>query len=276
MENKLKDIIANKNGLVFNGNLWEYLSPDFKAHLTNYLKIFEQHRSELGLIPSCKNDWLDLPFGNFAKDSSWKYRRQSLSVVQKLLKNQSFDCVLEIGSWNGWLTKHLAQKTKTIIACDYFVCPFDGIGNLQELSKNIIPLQLNVEKIYKSFKPQSFDLIVLNHNLSFMNNPTAFINDLKPLLTSNGMILSIGTSFVKTPERIIKANLDYANSFFQKYNTDLYIQPVKGFMTYDDKQILKNLKFSVKSYKCKLLQNIYSYFSSYASYYCYLIFKNNA
>lgn len=109
-----------------------------------------------------------------------------------------------------------------------------------------------------------------------MNNPSTFINDLKPLLTPTGMILSIGTSFVKNPERKIKANLDYANSFFQKYNMDLYIQPVKGYMTHDDKQILKNLKFAVKPYKYKILQNIYSYFNSYASYYCYLIFKNNA
>lgn len=109
-----------------------------------------------------------------------------------------------------------------------------------------------------------------------MNNPSTFINDLKPLLTPTGMILSIGTSFIKNPERKIKANLDYANSFFQKYNMDLYIQPVKGYMTHDDKQILKNLKFAVKPYKYKILQNIYSYFNPYASYYCYLIFKNNA
>ncbi|CAM3739495.1 methyltransferase domain-containing protein [Flavobacterium gelidilacus] len=275
MQFNISNIIVSEKNLNYNGKYWESLSSEFKLHLEEYLKKFEKHRLEIGLIPTSKEDWQALPFGNFAKDSSWKWRRDSLSIIKKQIKNKTFNCTLEIGPWNGWLSKYLAKKSNTVIACDYFVCPNDGIGNINELAENIIPIQCDIEQIYTSFKPNSFDFIVLNHNLSFMKNPTDYINQLKPLLTSRGIIISIGTTFFKNPENKIKSNQESATNYFKKHNLDLFIQPVKGYLDFNDKIKLQHLKFIIKPYSSKLLQNIYSFFNVKSPYYCYLIYKNN-
>ncbi len=273
MQDKLNDIVQFPNRLQNQGSYWQYLAPEFAVYLQNYLAVFESHRKEMGLIPS-EEDWKPLPFGAFAQTSDWKWRRQSLSIVENLTQNKNFDCTLEIGSWNGWLTKHLAQKSKTVIAADYFVCPFDGIGNLQHLAENIIAVQSNLEEIKTDLKPQSFDLIVLNHHLAYMNNPVDYIQHLIQLLKPNGIIISLGNTFFKNPEKKVRANAAFAQQFYSKYGMDLYIQPVKGYMDFEDLNALKNSAFQIKPYPAKLLQNIYSKWNASAPFYSYLIYQH--
>ncbi len=272
MQDKLNDIVTFPNRLQNQGSYWQYLAPDFSVYLQNYLAVFESYRKEIGLIPAAE-DWKQLPFGPFSQNSDWKWRRQSLSIIQNLTRNKNFDSTLEIGSWNGWLTKHLAQKSKTVIAADYFICPFDGIGNIQNFAENIVAVQCNLEQIQIDFKPESFDLIVLNHHLAYMNNPVDYIQQLIQLLKPNGMIISLGNTFFKNPERKIKANAAFAEQFHVKYGMDLYIQPVKGYMDFDDQNALKNYSFQIKAYPAKLLQNIYSKWNISAPFYTYLIYQ---
>ena len=270
---KLNDIVQFPNRLQNQGDYWQYLTSEFGIYLHNYLSVFEQHRQNTGLIPSEK-DWKQLPFGAFAQTSDWKWRRQSLAIIQHLTKNKAFKSTLEIGSWNGWLTKHLARKTETIVAADYFVCPFDGIGNIQSLAENITAIQCNLEHIGTDFKPQTFDLIVLNHHLAYMNNPVDYAKQIISLLKPNGSIISIGNTFFKNPDKKIKANMTFAEQFYIQYGMDLYIQPLKGYMTFDDWTDLKNSGFEVKPYPTKLLQNICSKWNVSAPFYAYLIYQH--
>ncbi|WP_284653711.1 class I SAM-dependent methyltransferase [Flavobacterium terrisoli] len=273
MHYKLKDIIQFPDRLQDKGSHWQYLVPEFGIYLQNYLTVFEQHRKEIGLIPTEK-DWKQLPFGPFANTSDWKWRRQSLAIFQNLTKHRAFNCSLEIGPWNGWLTKFLAEKSKTVIAADYFVCPFDGIGNIQTLVDNIVAIQCNVDTIKTDFKPQSFDLIVLNHNLAYMNNPVDYIQQLIPLLKPGGMIISLGNAFLKTPEKKISANDFLAKQFYNRYGMDLYIQPVKGYLDFEDIQQLENSGFEIEVYKDKYWQNLYSKLNPAAPFYTYITYKN--
>ena len=204
MKTNLSNLLISNKFLEYTGSYWKLLTPEFGVYLKNYLQIFEKHRLENGMIPESELEWKSLPFGSFAKDSSWKWRRQSLKTIKNLLKDKSCNNTLEIGSWNGWLTKYLAEKSNFVVATDYFVCSNDGIGNIQNLAKNIIPLQCNVEEINSTFKPKSFDLIVLNHNVSHMNNPVMYLENIMPLLTKKGIIVCIGTTFFKRPENKIK------------------------------------------------------------------------
>ena len=272
MQNRLNEITQFPDRLYNKGHYWQYLAPLFAAHLQNYLNVFEKYRQDIGAIPS-EEAWKLLPSGPFATTSDWKWRRQSLSIIQNLFRDKKFDCVLEIGSWNGWLTKHLAINAKTVIATDYFSCPFDGIGNIQTFAENIIAVQCNLEEIKTDYKPGSFDLIVLNHHLAYMSNPVEFLQNLIPLLRPEGIIISLGNTFFKNPEKKRKHNSTFAKRFFDHYGLNLYIQPVKGYMTYADCNFIKGLGFQVKPYQQKFLQNIFSRWNISAPFYTYLIYQ---
>lgn len=273
MQPKLNDLVHFTDRLQDHGSYWKYLKPEFAVYLQSYLSVFESHRREIGVIPSIE-EWKQLPFGSLADTSDWKWRRQSLSIIQNLIQNNNFDCTLEIGSWNGWLTKHLSQISKTMIAVDYFICPFDGIGNLQDLEENILAVQCNLEEIPIDFKPRSFDLIVLNHHLSYMNNPVHYIQQLILLLKPNGMIISIGNTFFKNPKKKIKTNAAFAEQFKAQYGMNLHIQPIKGYMNFEDLNTLQNAGFQIKPYKVKKAQNIYSKLNFSAPFYTYLIYQH--
>jgi len=108
-----------------------------------------------------------------------------------------------------------------------------------------------------------------------MNNPVVYINDLIPLLKSNGMIISLGNTFFKNPQKKIKTNILFANQFYNKYNLDLYIQPVKGYLDFNDKKSLKDSGFQIKKYKSKFWQNCYTKFNLKAPLYTYITYKND-
>lgn len=274
MQHKLNDILQFPDRLNHKGSYWQCLTPEFAVYLQNYLAIFEKYRKGIGAIPS-KEDWAHLPYGPFAKNSHWKWRRQSLGIIQNLIGDKKFDCVLEIGSWNGWLTKHLGKNSEAVIATDYFICPFDGIANIQTFGKNIIAVQCNLEEIKTDFKPKSFDLIVLNHHLSYMNNPVGFLQDLIPLLNPGGRIISLGNTFFRNPEKKIRDNDTFSKKFYAQYGLNLYIQPVKGYMTFEDCTSIKDLGFQVTPYPQKILQNIFSRCKASAPFYTYLIYQKN-
>lgn len=274
MKTELIDIIQFPNLLQKKGDYWQYFTPEFGRYLQNYLKVFELHRKEYAVIPPTEKDWKELPFGSFANNSDWKWRRQSLAIIQDHTKSKSFNCILEIGPWNGWLTKYLAQKSKTVIAADYFVSPFDGIGNIQSLSENIVAVQCNVAEIKTDFKLQSFELIVLNHNLAYMNNPVDYIKQLVPLLKPEGMIISLGNTFFRNPEKKIQANDRLAKQYYNQYKIELYIQPVKGHLDIEDRKELEISGFEIQSYHAKFWQNLYSKLDSKAPFYNYITYKN--
>ena len=275
MQNKLSDIVISPNHLKEMETYWKYLSPEFDLHLENYLAIFEKHRQETGIIPPSEEDWKRLPFGAFATDASWKWRRESLAIMTNFIGESTFDATLEIGSWNGWLTKYLAKKSNVVIGTDYFVCPYDGIKNIAALSNNIVAVQCQIEEIKTSFKSESFDLIVLNHNLSYMNNPVDFIKDLLPLLKPKGKIISIGNTFYKNPEKKIGKNKLDEKNYYDKYGIELYIKPVKGYMDNEDLNLLKQANFEIKEYPSKRLQNSFSKLNPKAPFYAYITFENH-
>lgn len=274
MQYKLNDIIQFPDWLQDKGSYWQYLAPEFAVYLENYLEVFEQYRDQIGMIPPNEEEWKQLPFGPFANTSDWKWRRESLAIVQKLTENNNFDCILEIGPWNGWLTKYLAEKSKTVIAADYFVRQFDGISNIQTLAENIVAVQCNIDEIKTDFKPKSFDLIVLNHNLAYMNNPVDYIKQLIPLLKPKGVIISIGNTFFGNPEKKIIINAALAKQFYDQYGRDLYIQPVKGYLDFEDKRNFKTSGFKIEPYQARFWRNLYSKSDAQAPFYAYITYKN--
>lgn len=274
MLSKLKNIVKNEDLLRPAEGHYKYLFPEFDVYLTEYLFYFEKYREDIGIIPNAEA-WLMLPFGKFCQNPSWKWRRQSLHLLQKQIRDQHFETALEIGGWNGWLTKYLAKQSDTVIVADYFVKPFDGIGNISDLAPNIIGIQCHVENIAVDFKPKSFDLIVLNHCLSYMENPLDYINGLIPLLKHGGTILSIGSSFYVDPEDKIAANQKADADYQKQYQKPLYIGPVKGYMDANDVLALKYKGFHVKKYLKMWPQHFLAWFNKKRPKYISIMYRDD-
>ncbi|MBL0014440.1 MAG: methyltransferase domain-containing protein [Flavobacterium sp.] len=272
---KWTELLVDQNLLQDMGSYWKYLRRDFEAHLSDYLIVFEKYRSTLGIAPSKSADWKALPFGSFADDSSWSWRRQSLEILENHLEKTKPDTVLEIGAWNGWLTKYLAKKSNVVVAADYFVCSFDGIGNLRDLAENIYPIQCDVETIKTDFLLQSFDLIVLNHCLTYTQNPTEYILNLIPLLKEDGVILSLGNTFYKNPKTKIRRNAKANQNYVETYDRQLYIQPVKGYMDWVDLSNLEKNGFQILNYPKMRIQNFISKLHPYKPCYKALLYKKD-
>ncbi|MFT3793557.1 class I SAM-dependent methyltransferase [Flavobacterium sp.] len=257
MRTVLSHTIHFEDRLRFAGAFWKYMDAEFEHHLNQYLVIFERYRNELADIPS-PAEWELLPFGTFARDKSWKWRRQSLREFKQLTKGKTFRNTLEIGPWNGWLTQYLAQQSEAVIGIDYFSHPYDGFGNIQKRADNITAVQCNVEAAGNEFKPQTFDLIVLNHCLAYTQNPVGFIQSLIPLLTKGGRIISLGNTWFGNPQKKKTENETAAKRFRESYHIGLYIGPVKGYLDRSDIDWLQKIGFLVKNSRAKLLQNLYA------------------
>jgi SAM-dependent methyltransferase len=163
-----------------------------------------------------------------------------------------------------------------VVAADYFTCPFDGIVNLKELASNIEPIQCNVETIKVDFKLQSFDLIVLNHCLTYTESPCDFIQNLIPLLKDGGAIISLGNTFYKNPKRKIQQNKTDSENYLSAYNRELYIQPVKGYMDLDDFANLKNNGFTMLNYPKMWFQNLIAKIYPFKPFYKAILYQKRA
>lgn len=270
MNKKSFDFLINTKQLIYEGTYWKYLNPEFETYLKQYLQKFEVFRNNR----FSKSDWEKLPFGDKAQNESWALRRSSLKIISKEIKKTRPEMALEIGAWNGWLSKYIAPECSLLIASDYFVHPFDGIGSIEQLHPNICALQTDLALISSNFKQNSFDLIVLNHVLPFVINPTEYLLNLIPLLKKNGKILAIGNVISKNPQKIIEQNELECSNFKNKFDMNLYLHPLKGYFEYSDLQILQSNGFRIKKYKSKFLRNLYAMINSEAPMYFYIEYEN--
>lgn len=269
MKKELSDFFAKPVQLVKKERYWKYLDAAFEDYLEQYLQDFDVFRA----TDISELEWINLPFGNTTNNKRWSFRRESLKIVLRDIKKNKPSQILEIGAWNGWLTKFMAPECDQVLAVDYFSHPYDGIGAIRKFHEHIFPIQANLNTLKDDFNQGCFDMILLNHNLAFVENPTQYLFDLIPLLKDKGKILSIGNTYCKNPARIIKENEKKVSNFKVLFNKELYIQPLKGYFDSNDLNLLKAKNFKLKMYPSKFLRNIYARFNPIAPKYFYIEFQ---
>jgi SAM-dependent methyltransferase len=236
-----------------NGDIFSCLEPEFERRLSAFLPRFEEIRivvnKELQIKP---DDFQYLPFKQ--PSFEWHFRRQSLKIVQEILKLRKSLDILEIGSFNSWLTHHLVSAGHNVLAADYFIDIRDGLGSKKYYDTTWTSLQMDLADL-SIFNPNSFDIIIVNHGLQFVPEPIDYIRWLKPLLKKGGRIILIGLSLYKdTEEKILEVSKNKQH-FKNTFQFDAAIHPSRNYLDFNDKMMLEREGYVLKKYQGMWLRN---------------------
>lgn len=249
---KVTNIVANQACLKQDGDIYTYFDDAHEQQrIEQFLVAFELHRQkEKGLVLN-SSLLTQLPF--IKQNAYWKIRQETLSIVKNTLQKGNYT-MLEIGAWNGWLSKYLAELTPNFVAVDYFTNAQDGIKAVKHYKQQWPAIQCNLSNL--NFFTIKFDVIVVNHCMAYTSNPHEFINNLKKMLMPNGKLLLMGFPVTNQPQKKITQLAKMDNEFKQQYGMSLFINLVKGYLTYHDLSILQKNGFSCFAYKCNFVHKL--------------------
>lgn len=257
LDNYLKDCI------------YDVIDAKEREKLDHFLKSFEEYRTSNNLVIKDVSLYKNLPFSIYSEE--WKERQKDIYVIDEKIKNKKNLKILDVGSWNGWLSNYLSNKGHQVTALNLFMDEYDGLLSKNKYETTYTSLQINVEELYRI--EDQFDCIVFNRNWAFFNNAQKVFNDAKKMLTPNGEILFTGLAFYKNPVKA-KKNLELMNEKFEtKYKIPIIYNDSKGYLDADDFSFFTRNNISLQSYQ-KVKNFIKLLFPKKARIY-YGCYKNN-
>lgn len=233
LENYLKD------------GIYDIIDPQERQKLNYFLKSFEAYRISNNLVIRDNSLYKNLPFSLHTEE--WKERQKDIFIIEKRIKNKKKLKILDVGSWNGWLSNYLSQKGHDITAVNLFIDEYDGLTSKNKYETDYVSLQMYVEEIYRI--KDKFDLIIFNRNWAFFNNPQKVFNDSKKMLTSKGEIIFTGLGFYRNPKHVVE-NLKLMNEKFQaNYKIPIIYNDSKGYLETNDLSFFIKNNISLQSYQ---------------------------
>jgi len=270
----IKDIIQKEchRFLRRDEGVWILMDESFDKRLSGFLRKFEngrKHEKPDLLKPS---DYLALPYNRHRTYKlEWVFRQGSLEIINRLLVSRKKQLILEVGSWNSWLTNRMTEEGHMVVAIDYFIDERDGLKAKKRYVNDWIAIQADISNpLFFSVK---FDSIIINHCLQYFSNPIEYIQSLKALLKEDGKIIVIGLSLYRNPEKKKAQVKEYLQNSIIKSGIGFF-NPTKGYLDFEDKEKMERQGFKFYPYYPKMyFRNIYSLLNSSKPRYSYAIFS---
>jgi SAM-dependent methyltransferase len=243
-----REALRCKNGHQFNEEhgVVSLLGTEMDLRLHSFLDKFEDFRSTRGMRGRNPAWFQELPYGPMAKGSfEWRIRQAGWEIIKNATRNLSGLRILDFGAWNGWLSHRLAALGHQVVSVDYFVDPLDGLGAKMHYDVDWSAIQMDLEDL--SILPAAYDMVIVNHCLQFYSNLSKFLEGTRRLLVENGTIQMIGLSFFADPSKQIERVQAY-RADFQNHGFDFF-KPVKGYLDFEDRMLLKREGISLHPYR---------------------------
>tara|TARA_R110002126_G_scaffold157104_1_gene304595 strand:+ start:22181 stop:23002 length:822 start_codon:yes stop_codon:yes gene_type:complete len=225
--------------------IYDIIDPKEREKLNYFLHCFEAYRKSNNLIIKDDSLYDNLPFSIHTDE--WKERQKDIYIINKKIHNRKNLNILDVGSWNGWLSNYLAKKGHNVTALNLFRDEYDGLLSKNKYNTKYLSLQIQIEELYR-IKDQ-FDLIIFNRNWAFFKDYQKVFMDAKDMLTDNGEIIITGLAFYKNPVKAL-GNLEYINKkFLEKYKIPIIYNDSKGFLDTSDFDFFLKNKISLHSYQ---------------------------
>ena len=207
----LKNITKTEEGIIFLGE-----NDDSNLFEQDYLNIRKKEGrvftdEYVKMLPN-------IPVEHQLHDE-WQYRAISQNLFINYLKLQKDHAtVLDLGCGNGWFSAKLksALPQLKIYALEVNIPELQQAARLFE-SSQITFVHGNIFK--DIFKPQSFDLIIINSVIQYFPDIVQLINSLLELLSPIGEIHIIDSPFYKSnkhKQEAQKRSLDYFSQLGEK------------------------------------------------------------
>ena len=246
-----------------------FFDQDAYNHMNRFLVAFREYRNEAPELVQDVKILEDLPFSG--KGELWRAREKDYALCKKLIEPESN--ILEVGSWNNWLTHRLAIDRHNVVATDYFVAEFDGLYTKRHYAQNnwtAIQMELDQLDVFQ----KKFDFIVVNRSLPYFADLKKTIDQLKNLLTDKGQILVTGINIHRDASKIEAYYHNHKRLFEEQYGIPFGFKKTLNFyLKPADLSSLKKAGFSIKTDLKRGIKNALYTFSPSKSRSYYGVYK---
>lgn len=207
------------------------LEPGFAAELSAFNEALRDYRDRIGRRLLDESVYDALPHGQ-AEDFEWRLRCFDLEVLLPLLPERPAS-VLDIGSFNGWLARHLADAGHDVTAVDTFDDPHDGLGARRFYARaSWRSIQMDLRDL--SLLNRTYDIVVLNRCLQFFADPVAYLELARERVADGGLLIATGLDFHRDPRRKRRRIEALRADHRHRYGRDFFLHPTRGHLDFDD------------------------------------------
>jgi len=261
-------LIKERNGV------YNILKADFALKLNIFLDRYHSIRIEKTQPQIPHDKYPELPYGKFANSFDWRLKQYSYKAIEKIIGGKQKLNILDIGSFNGWLSNCLAANGHNVVSVDYFLDEDYGLESHKYYKTSWLPLQMDLDRI--DMFEKVFDVIIINHCLQFQPNPIEYSDSLKNLLKKNGSIILAGLPVFRNPQNKINAVEEFKQHYLNDYQFNIFLKETKGYIDVSDLEKLKNSGFRFNYYSQAFLKNLFAFLHPQLPFYCYGIRNNDA
>lgn len=248
---------------------YQLLTPEYASTLFPFLDAFDsfEHPSIPKVDPS---RFKELPFVEF-QESLWSLRRIDLKHIRKHIK-PTYKSALEIGSWNGWLTHHLAKSGLAVVAVDHFINDTIGLGAKRHYDEDWTTIQMDVERL--NLFESRFDLIVVNRCLNYFTSPENAVKQLQKLLRPGGTLIITGMTLERDTSKTVQKLAKAASEFETAHGTPFFFKKYKGYLETKDLVKMRALDLQTPMYPEFKLRSLLGKLDPKRAMYYYGIYKS--
>jgi SAM-dependent methyltransferase len=219
------------------------LTPDFAAELRAFNEVLRDYRDRIGRRLLDESVYDSLPHG-LAQDFEWRLRCFDLEVLQPLLPSRPAS-ILDVGSYNGWLARHLADAGHDVTAVDYFDDPHDGLGARRFHARAAWrSIQLDLRDL--SVLGRTYDAVVLNRCLQFFADPVAYLEHARERVAAGGLLIATGLDFHRDPRRKRRHVERLSADYRRRYGRDFFLRPTRGYLDFRDRERLRSAGLDIR------------------------------
>jgi 2-polyprenyl-3-methyl-5-hydroxy-6-metoxy-1,4-benzoquinol methylase len=212
--------------------------------LNYFLSSFEAYGKNKGPKIIERDLYDNLPFSIHTK--VWKERQKDIKIIDYLIGNKPNLSVLDIGSWNGWLSNYLSKRGHEVISTNIFIDEINGLSAKKYYDSNFISLQLFADELFRI--DHKFDIIIFNRNWPYIKNEKMAFIQAKKLLNKNGVILFTGLPLYRKSVAIEKKLKLADDEFMKNYGISLYYNERKGYLNNNDMLWFNKNNIQIKPY----------------------------
>ncbi len=170
----------------------------------------------------------ELPFGpGTTGDHEWRLRRADLALLRRHLAGRRGVTVLDVGSWNGWLSARLSADGQDVTAAELFAGP-GSLGAHAHAAGDWQAVQVDPEDLDRL--EERYGLVILNHCLQFAPDPIRLLRTAARRALPGGQVVAIGLQVFRSPGGAA-ARIDAERTRFRReQGRDLELRPTKGYL----------------------------------------------